>query len=203
CLGNAAGVGAENPPNSTVQIPRATSPLRGFVLCDSCGKRMTAAWSTGCRQRYAYYRCATRGCQARGKSVRRASLEGSLEKILEAMQPSDDLAELAKAMISDAWDAKTAEAQRVKLEWARQLKDTEKQIDDLLDRAVDATNSSVRVAYEERVAKLDRRKFVLSEMVRLEGESLNSLFDTLQEWESHLAQHDLSDLRCDDDQFAP
>ena len=40
-------------------------------------------------------------------------------------------------------------------------------------------------------------------MVRLEGESLNSLFDTLQEWEIHLAQHDLSNLRCDDDTFAP
>lgn len=42
-----------------------------------------------------------------------------------------------------------------------------------------------------------------SEMVRLERESLNSLFDTLQEWEIHLAQHDLSGLRCDDDTFAP
>ncbi|MEM8579696.1 MAG: hypothetical protein AAGF50_00675 [Pseudomonadota bacterium] len=40
-------------------------------------------------------------------------------------------------------------------------------------------------------------------VARLEGESLNSLFDELQEWEAHLAQHDLSDLRCDDEDLAP
>lgn len=40
-------------------------------------------------------------------------------------------------------------------------------------------------------------------MVRLEGTELNSLFEVLEEWEAHLAQYDLSDLRCDDDEFAP
>lgn len=40
-------------------------------------------------------------------------------------------------------------------------------------------------------------------MVRLERESLNSLFDTLQEWEARLAQTDLNDQRCEDDTFAP
>lgn len=42
-----------------------------------------------------------------------------------------------------------------------------------------------------------------SEMVRLEGESLNSLIDTLQEWENHLARLDSKSLRCDHDKFAP
>lgn len=36
-------------------------------------------------------------------------------------------------------------------------------------------------------------------MVQLQRDSLNSLFDVLLEWETHLAQHDLSDLRCDDE----
>lgn len=36
-------------------------------------------------------------------------------------------------------------------------------------------------------------------MVQLERDSLNSLFDTLLEWEAHLAQHDLDDLRCGDE----
>lgn len=38
-------------------------------------------------------------------------------------------------------------------------------------------------------------------MVQLERESLNSLFETLLLWEDHLAQHDLSDLGCDDEHF--
>jgi len=36
-------------------------------------------------------------------------------------------------------------------------------------------------------------------MVQLQRDSLNSLFDVLLEWETHLAQHDPSDLRCDDE----
>lgn len=40
-------------------------------------------------------------------------------------------------------------------------------------------------------------------MVRLERIGWNSLFDTLLEWEGHLAQFDLDDPRCDDDELAP
>lgn len=42
-------------------------PLRGFVQCGCCGNAMTAAWSKGCRKHYAYYRCETRGCEAKSK----------------------------------------------------------------------------------------------------------------------------------------
>lgn len=52
-------------------------------------------------------------------------------------------------------------------------------------------------------------------MVRLEGKSsnsqfdslkpeeLNALFDSLQEWERHLAQLDSKSLRCVDEHFKP
>jgi len=40
-------------------------------------------------------------------------------------------------------------------------------------------------------------------MVRLEGETLNSLFDVLEEWEAHLASLDRNDLGCDNDEIAP
>lgn len=43
----------------------------------------------------------------------------------------------------------------------------------------------------------------LKNMARLEGDCSNSLFDTLEEWERHLASLDFIDLRCDDDQLAP
>ena len=39
------------------------------------------------------------------------------------------------------------------------------------------------------------------DMVQLDRDCLNTLFDTLLIWEEHLAQHDLNDLRCDDEHF--
>jgi len=40
-------------------------------------------------------------------------------------------------------------------------------------------------------------------MVDLTVEESNRLVETLQDWNDHLAQYDLNDLRCDDDEFAP
>ncbi|SMO99741.1 hypothetical protein SAMN06265173_1605 [Thalassovita litoralis] len=45
----------------------------------------------------------------------------------------------------------------------RQLKDVEKQIENLLDRILDASSPSVVSAYEGRIAKLEREKILLSE----------------------------------------
>lgn len=42
-----------------------------------------------------------------------------------------------------------------------------------------------------------------SEMVQLQGDSLNSLFNSLEEWERHLAQLDSKSLRCVDEHFTP
>ncbi|MGR3703814.1 MAG: recombinase family protein [Paracoccaceae bacterium] len=138
-------------------------PLRGFVLCDCCGKPMTAAWSRGCRSHYPYYLCQTRGCIAKGKSVPRSLMEDGFQKILATMQPSNELMNVATTMISDAWDARLYEAGEAKAEVTRQLKAIEQQIDGLLDRVVEAPSQLLVKAYEERITKLEREKLVLVE----------------------------------------
>lgn len=40
-------------------------------------------------------------------------------------------------------------------------------------------------------------------MAHLDEISSNTLFDTLQEWEDHLASIGFESPRCDDDTFAP
>ena len=49
----------------------ADFPLRGFVLCDDCGKPLTACWSkskTG--KQHPYYLCHTKTCASYRKSIR-------------------------------------------------------------------------------------------------------------------------------------
>ncbi len=138
-------------------------PLRGFVSCNVCGNAMTSAWSKGCRQHYAYYRCMTRGCSEKSKSIPRAKLEDGFEKVLKTLQPKKQLFELAKVMMQDAWDARLNSVMDAQGEVKRQLKAVEKQIESLLDRIVDAGSQSVIKAYETRLAKLERQKIVLEE----------------------------------------
>ncbi len=138
-------------------------PLRGFVLCNDCGKPMTAAWSKGCRKHYPYYLCDTRGCTSKQKSIPRAKIEEGFERILKTMQPSRKLFELARMMFADAWEARLADAHTAKAEFTRRLKAVDEQIEGLLDRVVEASSPSVVSAYEGRIAKLEREKIILKE----------------------------------------
>ena len=142
----------------------ADFPLRGFVLCDDCGKPLTACWSrskTGTR--HPYYLCPTKGCPSYRKSIRRDDLEGEFEAILHRLQPGESLIALARAMFAKAWDMRLAQAADHAESLRREQAGLEKQIDQLLDRIVDASSASVIAAYEARIAKLETRKLTLAD----------------------------------------
>jgi site-specific DNA recombinase len=124
---------------------------------------MTGAWSKGKTKYYAYYRCETRGCEAKGKSVPRAKMEDGFAEIMKGMEPTKGLFELAKAMMRDAWDMRLASAQSDKEALKKQLGDVERQIENLLDRLVETDKASVVAACEARIDRLEREKLVLSE----------------------------------------
>jgi Arc/MetJ-type ribon-helix-helix transcriptional regulator len=83
-------------------------PLRGFVLCDDCGKPMTSCWSKGRKKHYPYYLCDTPDCASRRKSVPRADIEEGAEQVLRSLQPARQLFTLARAMFIDVWDMRAA-----------------------------------------------------------------------------------------------
>jgi site-specific DNA recombinase len=155
-------------------------PLRGFVLCDCCGNAMTGAWSKGKYRHYAYYRCETRGCEAKSKSIPRAKLEDGFAEIMRRLEPGEGLFELAKAMLRDAWEMKLADAQGAKAELMKQLRDTERQIEGLLDRIVEASSPSVVAAYEARIEKLERQKIVLAERAEKSVPAKGQLEDCIE-----------------------
>lgn len=124
---------------------------------------MTAAWSKGCRQSYAYYRCVTRGCEAKRKSGPRSKMEDGFAEILQSLSPSRQLLDLVTVMLRDAWDMRLAQAHEQQGAWKAQFKATEKQIDDLLDRVMEAGSQSVIRAYEKRIDGLERQKIILAE----------------------------------------
>ncbi|MEM9963401.1 MAG: recombinase zinc beta ribbon domain-containing protein [Pseudomonadota bacterium] len=133
----------------------ADFPLRGFILCNDCGKPLTACWSkskTGAK--HPYYLCPTKGCPSYRKSIRRDVLEGEFEQLLQALEPSDSLFALTKAMFRDAWDMKLAQATEAAKTLKQSLTKLEKQIEGRLDRIVESGTPSVVKAYEQRIAKL-------------------------------------------------
>lgn len=148
----------------------ADFPLRGFVTCADCGRPLTACWSrskTGIR--YPYYLCYNRDCASNRKSIARQKVEEAFEALLKALQPSEALFKLASGLFRDFWDQRWTQAKESHAAQRADLANIERQIEQLLDRIVEATTPSVIVAYEKRIADLERDKLVIREKLSQEA----------------------------------
>ena len=72
------------------KIDNEDFPLRGLVTCSQCNQRMTASWSKGRSQRYAYYRCKF----CRRVNLKRDDLESNFIKLLKEHSYKSELKEM-------------------------------------------------------------------------------------------------------------
>lgn len=158
----------------------ADFPLRGFILCDDCNEPLTACWSKGKAKAYPYYLCKTKGCESYRKSIKRDELESAFEGVLQRLQPSQGLFALVKAMFRDAWDMRIAKSAEAGKALKADIKQLEKQIEQLLDRIVDASSASVVSAYEKRLEKLEREKLLVEEKLAKNGKPRHTLEESFE-----------------------
>src|SRR4051812_8397052 len=103
-------------------------PLRGYARCETCGKPLTASWSKGRSEYYAYYHCRGR---CRAVNISKAKLEELFVEELARLQPTAGLMRLVKDRVMHAWrELKTDAAQRI-AEIERRQKAIRKKLDRL------------------------------------------------------------------------
>lgn len=141
----------------------ADFPLRGFAACSDCNNPFTACWSTGKQKKYPYYLCDTKGCESYRKSIPRDKMESEFEGILRALNPSETLFDLAKAMFKSAWNQRLAQSESIKKQLQLDIRKVEKKTETLLDRIVETNTDSVVAAYEARIANLEQEKRLMAE----------------------------------------
>lgn len=100
-------------------------PLRGFVLCDDCGEPMTSCWSKGRSKHYPYYLCDTADCPSKRKSIPRDRIEDGAQALLRSLQPARELVGLMRAVITDLWDFRIAEARQCQKSLEKQINEIE------------------------------------------------------------------------------
>ena len=150
---------------------RTDFPLRGFVLCGDCERPMTSCWSTSkTGKKHPYYMCFSKGCESYRKSIKRDAMEAEFKALLSTIRPSRTLFEIAKAMFKDAWEQQREQSRAMVQGLRRQMAQAEKQISQLLDRVVEASNPKVIAAYEERIGTLEREKLILAEQLQSGGQ---------------------------------
>ncbi len=140
-------------------------PLRGVVACE-CGNAMTACWSKSSTGKYhAYYLCQNRQCEYKGKSIRRDVIEGEFETLLKQLTPTRNLIAAASDMFKTLWKHREA-TQQTRRETLKQERDnTQRKMDQLLDRIVEADSPLVSKALEKKVDDLQSQKLVIEEKI--------------------------------------
>ena len=73
--------------------------------------------------------------------------------------------QITKAVLHDSWNMRLVIAQNEKEALKKQRKDINRQLENMLDRIVEAKSASVVSAYETRIEKLERDKIVLQERI--------------------------------------
>lgn len=163
----------------------ADFPLRGAVTCDDCGHALTACWSQGKNRKYAYYLCPTKGCASYRKSIPRDKIESAFATLLQNMTPSQPMLNAAKAMFRDLWEQRLTQAASIKATFQKDADRLGKQIDELLDRVIDASTPSIIRAYEQRIATLETEKLAIHEKLQSTGKPVA----TFQEMFEHAMEY--------------
>ena len=155
-------------------------PLRGFVTCGDCEQPMTACWSKGRSQKYAYYLCRAKGCESRGKSVRREKIEGEFEALLTNLRPTQNLFFMAKEMFEELWELRLSGSKGEAVSMKAKIRQVESNVGQFLDRIVETDSRTLISTYENKIRKLEEEKILLQEKVSNCGRPLQSFDDTFR-----------------------
>lgn len=113
--------------------------------------------------------CPAKGCPSHRKSIRRERLEGEFEGVLERLEPYESVFKLARMMFKDIWNARLAQIKEARKVSQGKLRGIEKQIDQVPDRIVEASNQSVIAAYAKKIAQLEREKLLAEDELHSVG----------------------------------
>ena len=128
-----------------------TFPLRGLLICPSCGKMLTGGVSKGNGGLYSYYHCQASkyNCKV---SFRAEKAHSSMAQYLKQYQPNAEVIEVFKAVLSDIYNTKENSCEHQKLLLEKEIKKIEENIlkveDDYLSEnftAVQYTNFNKRL----------------------------------------------------------
>lgn len=112
-------------------------PLRRFLKCPFCNKRLTGSWSKGRSKKYAYYHCTTTGCSF--KPVKKERVESLFIEQLKSFEPPEGLINNFFDSINDFMKNRELENNKIFSNIQRQLTELENKKIRIEDLAIEGT----------------------------------------------------------------
>jgi DNA invertase Pin-like site-specific DNA recombinase len=133
-------------------------PLRGFVVCSECRRRLTGSWNTGrSKKRYANYSCKTKGCKWKGKAINKSKIESDFTLLLKSIKPDKEFLQLAQKIFSDAWEDRRIYyiEQQKRVDGEKKL--LQDQAAKLAERVTKTNNEDLIALYEKEMSKITEK----------------------------------------------
>lgn len=133
-------------------------PLRPHVLCDSCGVAMTGSYNTGRSARYPHYYCRNKGCKYAWKTTPKDTFETKFETLLSNSKPADELVDLTKDVLKEAWNNRLENYLLYKRNSESEIEKIVKEIEDFVKLAGKAKDDILIGVYEGKIKELAKIK---------------------------------------------
>ena len=143
-----------NGPIRSHQRDNADFPLRRFITCAGCGKKISGSWSTSRKkQKYAYYACP----RCRGTGMPKEQLEGRFKALLARYKPKAGAVRLFTEIVRDLYRERQAHSVRTAAKLSERVEVLKRKKDALADALIDGKLDDA--TYREQEAR--RRKEAL------------------------------------------
>ncbi len=107
-------------------------PLRSFIHCSSCGKKITGSWSRGRSKKYPYYRCSHCGAI----NIRKETLDSLFRKKLQEINFEKKYFNLLYKILSISLGQMVNQAEQTNKEIKKQISDLENKKRTVLDKNI-------------------------------------------------------------------
>lgn len=142
-------------------------PLRGFILCSSCERPVTASWSRGRIEKYPFYHCKQSVCPLYGKTIRRLDLEMAFTGLIERYRPNSDTLNLARHIFTKVWDFNVNNESNQLESIQKAFDDIEAMIKQLVISATQSADTDLKIEYEAEITRLLPNKKELANKLKV------------------------------------
>lgn len=157
----------------------ADFPLRGYVLCGSCQKPMTSAFS-GKGRYHGYYDCRTPGCEMRRCGVPYADIHDEFHDLLRSIKPHETLMEKAADILRKVWQKEWQSFDKDRQKWGKELSELEEEVQSYVKELVATKEATVKTAINKEIEACSKRCELLKRKISNTSEAKDDFESVLQ-----------------------
>ncbi len=129
-------------------------PMRGLLVCSSCGYSITAAWTRARGNLFPYYFCQNKLCEFGKKSIPKKVVESQFDDLLKKAKLKVSMSKLISRVFDDVWKEELQDIKKSEAESDKKRNELQNKAKELTDLICNSKNELLKSAYETRLEEV-------------------------------------------------